>query len=129
MDSGGPGCPPETQVGVTTLVGALLVPPNSPVYNMVPGPNEPARFGFVAGIPRVFIHGSVRTGTDYGLTTDILDTSQAAPLTGSSLSFWGVPGDPGHDSLRTGRAAQTLFGSGAHAPLPFPADLVHRAWS
>ncbi len=119
MDSGGPGCPADTQVGVTTLVGALLVPPNEPVYNMVPGPNEPARFGFVAGIPRVFIHGSVRTGTDYGLTTDILDTSQAAPLTASTFTFWGVPGDPGHDSQRSGQGC-----SGCSVPLPHPPFLT-----
>jgi hypothetical protein len=93
------GCPDNTQVGVTQLraegPGLNLL---TPVYNMVPPDGVPAQFGFVALIPRVFVSANVRT--DGGLRVTIPNISEALPLTGTSLTFWGVPGDPAHDKDR-----------------------------
>ena len=58
----------------------------------------PAQFGFIALIPPVYINASVRP--DGGLSVTIPNISQALPLTGTSLTFWGVPGDPAHDADR-----------------------------
>ncbi len=93
------GCPSNTQVGVTTLkVEGLGTQFTTPVFNMVPAAGVPAQFGFVALIPRVIITASVRP--DGGLSVTIPNISQALPLTGTSLTFWGVPGDSAHDGDR-----------------------------
>jgi hypothetical protein len=97
--SGG-GCPPESQVGTSTLK-TTFSPLTFPVYAMEPNPGQPARFMFRALIPPVFIDARVRTESDYGLTVTIRGTSEALPLIGTSLTFWGVPADPAHDAERT----------------------------
>lgn len=97
----GGGCPPETQVGMTTLKTPLGDLP-FPVYNLTPKPGEPARFAFRALIPPVYIDARVRTEGDYGLSVNISDVSAALPLAGTSLTFWGVPADPAHDADRGG---------------------------
>ena len=94
----GGGCPANTQVGVTVLKTGLGSNFTSAVYNLKPPPGVPAQFGFIALIPPVYINASVRP--DGGLSVRIPNISQALPLTGTSLTFWGVPGDPGHDAER-----------------------------
>ncbi len=90
-------CPDNTQVGVTFLkVNDVEAP--FPVFNMVPPPGVPAQFAFVPLIPRVFLNASVRP--DGGLRITIPNISQALPLTGTSLSFWGVPAASAHDADR-----------------------------
>ena len=96
--SGG-GCPPESQVGTSTLK-TIFSPLTFPVYAMEPNPGQPARFMFRALIPPVFIDARVRTESDYGLTVTIRGVSEALPLIGTSLTFWGVPADPAHDAER-----------------------------
>jgi len=99
----GGGCPQNTQVGVTTLRTGLGLNVVAPVYNLEPPDGMPAQFGFIALIPPVYINASVRP--DGGLRVTIPNTSQALPLTGTSLTFWGVPADPAHDADR----GQCLF--------------------
>ena len=94
----GGGCPANTQVGVTVLKTGLGQDFVSAVYNLKPPQGVPAQFGFIALIPPVYINASVRN--DGGLSVTIPNISQALPLTGTSLTFWGVPGDPGHDDER-----------------------------
>ena len=94
----GGGCPANTQVGVTMLKTGLGINVVAPVYNLVPPPGAPAQFGFIALIPPVYINASVRP--DGGLTVTIPNNSQALPLTGTELTFWGVPADPAHDAER-----------------------------
>ena len=89
------GCPANTQVGVTVLKTGLGLNLTTPVFNMEPPAGQPAQFGFIALIPPVYINASVRN--DGGLSVTIPNISQALPLTGTSLTFWGVPGDPAHD--------------------------------
>jgi hypothetical protein len=99
-------CPAQSAIGVAvvsvneprgsgynTLVG--------PMFNMKPRVGEPARFAFkVGGIFAVFLDASVRTGGDYGVTVSSSNITQVASTLGVKLTFWGVPGDPRHDSQR-----------------------------
>ena len=99
-------CPADTAVGVATVVTTNLIQPFAlpqvltvPVFNLVPSVGEPARFGFTPGIP-VVLDTSVRTGGDYGVVVSISNTTQVVAFVGSQVTFWGVPGDPRHDSSR-----------------------------
>jgi hypothetical protein len=92
-------CPPATQVGTLTLHATQLGTQTVPVYNMVPLPGEPARFGMSVLLP-VFLDVHVRSGGDYGLTATLGDLSTEAPVVSSSLTLWGVPADPSHDEVR-----------------------------
>ncbi len=100
---GGTDCPPSSAVG-TAVLGTALLPVVATVYNLVPGPNEPARFGFSALTARVNIHGTVqvRSNGDYGLKVTIPSASQGLPVTSNELRLWGVPGDESHDPFRVG---------------------------
>jgi len=99
------GCPIGSQVGVVTLRESTALFPNTDegsfaVYNMVPPGGSPAELGFqVANVP-VLIDVGVRTGSDYGLTGSLTELSAALPVTGSSLTLWGVPADRSHDMQR-----------------------------
>ncbi len=53
-------------------------------------------------VANILMHASIRTGGDYGTTITIPDVSQAVPLTGNELSFWGVPADSSHNADRGG---------------------------
>jgi hypothetical protein len=95
----GAGCPVDTQVGVVSVDTTTGVN-RAPVYNMVPPAGMPARFAFKVITTPVFVDTSVRTGGDYGLDASLVDVPQGLSLLDSSLTFWGVPGDPGHNSQR-----------------------------
>jgi hypothetical protein len=100
-------CPADTAVGVATTtvhepatVGTVTI--TEPIFNLEPRVGEPARFGFdvvIANSP-VFIDTSVRTGGDYGVTVNVQNITQTAAFLSSETTFWGVPGDPRHDSQR-----------------------------
>jgi hypothetical protein len=101
-------CPPETAVGiarVTANVGSLdlgFISLGVPLFNITPSEGEPARFAFwlpPAGFG-VFIDTSVRTGGDYGVTSTVSNISQVASFIGSTVTFWGTPGDPRHNPDR-----------------------------
>jgi hypothetical protein len=92
---GGP-CPPETVVGVAELTLGVLgpaVPLQFPVFNLEPGPDQAARFGWRVLFPPVNVLSSIRHESDYGLTSSILNTNQGAGLYASRLTLWGVPAD------------------------------------
>src|ERR1700733_4831222 len=83
---GGPACPNEAAVGVATVYITtirreeedVVIAAPSPVYNLVAPTGVAAEFGFlVAGKTPVFLDTSVRTGSDYGLTTTLPNISQA----------------------------------------------------
>ena len=94
----GGGCPANSQVGVTVLETDIGTNVTGGVFNMQAPEGQPAQFAFIALIPPVFINASVRP--DGGLTVEIPNNSQALPLIGTQLTFWGVPGDPAHDAQR-----------------------------
>ena len=95
-------CPVDSQVGTLLLdTKVTLFPSGTPVYNMVPPTGVAAQFGTNLLLIDAFITIHVRTGGDYGLTAGLTNTSTLLPLFGSTLTLWGVPGDPGHDDVRT----------------------------
>jgi hypothetical protein len=99
-------CPPDTAVGVATTTfftatahtGVASWP--LPLFNLVPAHGEPARFGFNVLRTPVTLDTSVRSGGDYGVTVSVENISQTVNFIASSVSIWGVPGDPAHDQSR-----------------------------
>lgn len=98
-------CPTNTVVGVATItvdepvtLGLRTLP--VPLFNLTPGPGEPARFGFeFTGTP-VTLDTSVRTGGDYGVTVAVSNITELTNFLSSTVTFWGVPGDASHDESR-----------------------------
>ncbi|HEY2766701.1 MAG TPA: hypothetical protein VGI76_00480 [Solirubrobacteraceae bacterium] len=98
-----PECPVGSQVGVITLHMAAFEASRYltfPVYNMVPPPTVPAEFGFNALGTPITLDGDVRNGGDFGVTISANEIPVVLPLDGQTITFWGVPGDPKHDSQR-----------------------------
>jgi hypothetical protein len=98
-------CPASTAIGVATVSINITRPYGYvnfavPLFNLVPRPGEPARFGFEIYKVSVELDTSVRTGGDYGVTASVSNASQTGQLLGSQVTFWGVPGDPRHDASR-----------------------------
>ena len=96
-------CPAASQVGQLALFVNLGGSPDElefPLYNMVPPAGMPAQFGANVLVVNTFLDITVRTGQDYGLTATVHNASAGLPLTGSTVTLWGVPGDPSHDALR-----------------------------
>jgi hypothetical protein len=105
---GGNACPDNTVVGSASVTIALLglggaedlLSVATPLFVLVPSVGEPARFGFdVASVP-VYLDTSVRAGSDYGVTVTVPNISEVPGFISSRVTFWGVPGDPRHDSVR-----------------------------
>jgi hypothetical protein len=115
------GCATATQVGVASLdLAGAGEGDEVPVFNIAPPPGMAAQFAFRAPAgSAVHIDFRFRGGTDYGATAQVRGASAAAALVGSSLSIWGVPGDPGHDALR-------FAGNGTPAPGPYPEPPPYR---
>ena len=85
-----------------------------PIFNMVPQAGEPARFGFkVGGVVSVLLDTSVGTGGSYAVSVGSNNITQLTWLLSVHLTFWGVPGDPGHDGQRGWDCLEQLGGAGA----------------
>jgi hypothetical protein len=97
-----PLCQPGAQVGVTTIYTAdgVVIGNPIPVFNMVTPPDVPARFGFNVAGTVVTLDGTVRSGTDYGVSVKVRNVPEGLALAGTTLTFWGVPSDPIHDDER-----------------------------
>ncbi len=125
--SGG-SCPNSSQVGVADikLSANPLAHSFMGVYNLAPPPGVPAEFGFnYLGEP-VLLQASLRSDGSYGLAVNASDISQTLDVFGVTVTLWGVPGDPRHDSLRgdcLGEVGQPVGGPGGcpagMAPRPF----------
>jgi hypothetical protein len=102
-------CPPNTQVGLETVYlvarGYIENPAvrGNDVYNIEPSAGLAAEFGYyITGhVAPILLDVSVRTGGDYGLTVKVPNIPTVQPLEGNTVTFWGVPADPIHDSERT----------------------------
>jgi hypothetical protein len=97
-------CAPQTAIGMATVtvhspIGGHITF-RQPVFNLVPRPGEPARFGFVVLAVPVYLDTSVRTGEDYGVNVSVNNITQLTGFLSSRVTLWGVPGDPRHDSER-----------------------------
>jgi len=100
-------CAPDSQVGLVTVWANYLGDPDTllgtaPVYNVEPGEDQTALFGF--NIPKlqtpVSIPVAVRTGSDYGMRFTVAGISQTTPLAAADIRFWGFPADPVNDVER-----------------------------
>jgi hypothetical protein len=116
-------CPDNTTVG-TAVVTVNAPEPNLigyhtftvPVFNLVPAPGEPAKFGFELVHVPVVLDTTVRSGEDYGVTVSVRKTSNAVQVLGAQVTFWGVPGDPRHDRLRGWNCLGQFQKGLAHGP-------------
>jgi len=104
-------CSQDTVIGVATVtvfepnvLGLKTYP--VPLFNLTPAFGEPARFGFELAQAPVTLDTSVRSGKpgtlggDYGVTVSAHNTTQLVNFISSTVTFWGVPGDPSHDQQR-----------------------------
>lgn len=102
-------CSAQTAVGIASVTanennndGALLgfVRRAVPVFNLPPRDGEPARLGLtILGAP-IIIGTAVNPDNQYRLVGSVDNTTQLVALLSSTVSLWGVPGDPRHDSIR-----------------------------
>jgi hypothetical protein len=98
-------CPEDTVVGVAIAtyndpIALHYETTAVPIFNLVPAPGEPARFGFEPAHVPVILDTSVRTGEDYGATVSVRNASEAVQVLSSTVTFWGVPDDPRHNGAR-----------------------------
>jgi hypothetical protein len=101
-------CPADSQVGTLTVEIEGTNSGVVGVYNMVPPFGQPAQFAAFAAF-QIVIDIEVRTGNDYGLTAVIKNLSNGTPVTGSSLTLWGVPADPSHEEQRCASLDPTVM--------------------
>jgi hypothetical protein len=99
-------CPDNTVIGIASVSATLPLGKQeqqtfeTPLFALVPSVGEPARFGFDAvGLP-IYLDTSVRTGSDYGVTVTVPNITEISGFISSRVTFWGVPGDSRHDSVR-----------------------------
>lgn len=99
-------CPADTAIGVALVTLNLPSPPRGvfteavPVFNLVPAPGEPARFGIEDTKVPVILDTSVRSGGDYGVDVAVRNTSQLGGLLDTRVTLWGQPDNESHDASR-----------------------------
>ncbi len=99
-------CPADTAIGVGLVTLNLPIDVNGvfteavPLFNLVPAPGEPARFGLEDDKVPIILDTSVRTNGDYGVNVSVHNITQAAQVLGSVVTLWGEPGSPVHDGSR-----------------------------
>ena len=97
-----------------------------PLFNMQPDPGHVATLAatFLIGtiIIEVDAHSPGATncqGSNCGLTATLSEANTLLQLAGTSITLWGVPGDPSHDSLRCGQIGQACGQPSAVSKAPF----------
>jgi hypothetical protein len=115
-------CPDDTVVGVAAItidepgnLGLVTIP--VPLFNMTPSVGEPARFGFEILNTLNILDTSVRTGGDYGVVVTDKNITELPNFIAARVTFWGVPGDPRHDSSRGWNCLRPANESQPCAPL------------
>jgi hypothetical protein len=98
-------CPGDSALGVASVLLNMPTPlkfasRTVPVFNLVPGPGEPARLGFEVEEVPVVLDVSLPAGGEYAAEVSTTETSQAAQLLSSLVTIWGAPGDARHNSSR-----------------------------
>jgi len=98
-------CGPETAVGEASVtfiergvygLSRLAVP----VFNLPPAPGEPARFGMIIHEAPVVIDTAVDPDDQYRIIAKVNNVSQVINFLSSTVTLWGTPDDPRHDSSR-----------------------------
>ena len=98
-------CPPDSAVGAAVVTFKEphffnQTTATTPVFNLVPEPGEPARFGFVFEKVPVVLDTSIKTGKGYAAEVKVENSSQAAEVLSTIVTVWGVPGAEQHESAR-----------------------------
>jgi len=98
-------CPNNTAVGVAVITfnepyALGLVSVAAPLFNLKPSAGEPARFGFSLLRTLNVLDTSVRTGGGYNVVVEDKNITELPNFIAARVTFWGVPGDPAHDSSR-----------------------------
>ncbi|HXS46431.1 MAG TPA: hypothetical protein VN756_03100, partial [Solirubrobacterales bacterium] len=120
-------CPKESAVGVAsvTFMERLVFPFTRlavPIFNLPPQHGEPARLGFlVAGDP-VLISTSADPENDNRIMGEVRNVTQLVEFLSSTISLWGVPGDPRHDSARGWECFHAFSGTAGLQPCAPPAN-------
>jgi len=98
----GPQCPVGSQVGFAEVDIAYSPGLPTAIFRMEPRPGVPASFGMNVGGALVNIDTKLVIDDEghYALRATSLNTSQAVPIVGGRLTFWGVPNDPSNDFQR-----------------------------
>ena len=126
-------CPRTTVVGVAVVTLNLAVDGGVftqavPVFNLVPAPGEPARFGFEDAKVPVILDTSVRTDGDYGVNVSINNATQVGQLLNTRVTLWGQPDVKSHDNSRgwacidgitVGGETCEALGEGERSTIPF----------
>lgn len=86
-----------------------------PLFNLQPSAGHVATFGASLLVANIMVQVDVHPGS-YGLTATISGISTLLGVQAATLTLWGVPADPSHDSQRCN---QFLFGCG---PAGVPAE-------
>ncbi len=107
------GCPADTMVGMAVIALTEGTPNTlstlvTPVYNISPGPGEPAAFAFNAYFLSVRLDTSVLSDGNYGVRIGVSGISQAAELLSTSVTIWGIPAD--HNGPGPDTSIATFFG-------------------
>lgn len=99
-------CFDEAQVGIAEVLVKSAFGGNetykSALYNLEPSTGVPAEFGFWALIVPVKLTAEVRSDGDYGITVKGDNLDETLNVIATRITFWGVPGDPAHNSERAG---------------------------
>jgi hypothetical protein len=120
-------CSNTTQIGVaylklTNSVSQVQTIPVG-IFNMEHGPDVPALFGFNYLGYVATITPTVRPDGTYGLSAGSVEISQALPVLGARLRFWGVPASHAHDYERVlqgvGFIIEGIFQESLQPNVPF----------
>jgi hypothetical protein len=95
----GKGCPPDSVIGFDDAEILGDGQNRQRVYNMVPPAGVAAEFAFTLNGVSVFLDSGVRSGSDYGITTNAYNTPQRR-VVANFLTLWGTPDDPSHNRWR-----------------------------
>ncbi|HEY1687483.1 MAG TPA: NHL repeat-containing protein [Solirubrobacteraceae bacterium] len=95
-------CSGASQVGVLTVYTSKSpAGVESPIYNLVPPRGVAAQLGArFNNFVTVHIDAKIRTGGDYGVTAEVLNSSEDEGVTGATVVLWGIPSEAGHDAER-----------------------------
>lgn len=85
-------CPPNTMVGQATVNAFGVSILNGFVYNLEPGPDEPALFGIKPGAP-LYTLLRIEVSADGELTAVVDDSPMSSAVMTSDLTMWAVPAD------------------------------------
>jgi hypothetical protein len=99
---------------VTHLAQTAAAP--IPLFNLQPSPGHVATFGASLLVATILVQVDARP--DGQLVATINEVSTLLPLEVSTLTLWGVPADPSHDSLRCNQLGSGCGPSSA-PPMPF----------